>query len=169
MRTEQKGDTHTVCTHLKHIHPFNITSYKYMTKRGTVTERKKEGDSISFHPVIIFCIGTESQVLCSFSALSSSSLLLPLTSNSKTHCLDVAALQNLITHVKSPLPITSCVTPVDHIMFLFLLLLWPPSVYYTINPTLIFILPKFLPPYTIHSQTPFPEHSVCSHTSDPTF
>lgn len=60
--------------------------------------------------------------LCS--VLHSTSVSLSLSDvkadSRETCCLDMAASQNLITHVKSPLPITSCATLVDHIMFLFL-------------------------------------------------
>lgn len=79
--------------------------------------------------LLVFCTGTESRwnmrslfflspILTP--TLSPSSPLWRQTQRQQNTQLDVAASQNLITHVKSPLPITSCVTPVDHIMFLFL-------------------------------------------------
>lgn len=79
--------------------------------------------------LLVFCTGTESRwnmrslfflspILTP--TLSPSSPIWRQTQRQQNTQLDVAASQNLITHVKSPLPITSCVTPVDHIMFLFL-------------------------------------------------
>lgn len=61
-------------------------------------------------------------------------LPLPLLTSKPTaaqHAATVAAVQALITHVQSPLPMGGCVTPVDHFAVLFLFRLWPPTLDYT--------------------------------------
>lgn len=47
------------------------------------------------------------------------------------HAATVAAVQALIIHVQSPLPMGGCVTPVDHFAVLFLFRLWPRTLDYT--------------------------------------
>lgn len=61
-------------------------------------------------------------------------LPLPLLTSKPTaaqHAATVAAVQALITHVQSPLPMGGCVTPVDHFAVLFLFRLWPRTLDYT--------------------------------------
>lgn len=61
-------------------------------------------------------------------------LRLPLLTSKPTaaqHAATVAAVQALITHVQSPLPMGGCVTPVDHFAVLFLCRLWPLTLDYT--------------------------------------
>lgn len=69
-----------------------------------------------------------------FSPIAPPHLLLPPLTSKPTavqHAATVAAVQALITHVQSPLPMGSCVTPVDHFAILFLFQLWPRTLDYT--------------------------------------
>lgn len=64
----------------------------------------------------------------------SSPFLSPLLTSKATaaqHAATVAAVQALITHVQSPLPMGGCVTPVDHFAVLFLFRLWLRTLDYT--------------------------------------
>lgn len=84
--------------------------------------------NISFYPDNVFFTGTEVSMNFKGPFFLVSVLSLQLSHFSpfdvklyscEMCCLDMAASQNLITHVKSPWVKTSCVTSGDHIMFYF--------------------------------------------------
>lgn len=114
-----------------HIHTVSTLAHDKDRESVRKEEGKREIErgGILFHTVINFFLLelnlSEIWVLFFFSPFPSSPTPTPpfpsdVKLNSSSTQLDVAALQNSITHVKSPLPKSSCVTPVDHIMILFL-------------------------------------------------
>lgn len=152
VNTHMHSHTHTVSTLDTHTHQQRQIEWQ----KGRGKEKLREAVSQSML-LLVFSTGTKSQWNMRSLFFSPPSSLCPSPSFSvwrqtqqQQHTqLDVADLQNLITHVNSPLPHNQlCNTGGSHYVSIFALL-WPQPVYYTINHTPYFQFAKVLPLYVV--------------------